>query len=172
MNEILYLSEDFIPQSEVGQISSGIDLIRSLEQHGRLSPGKYDYLLACLKEVGRLDLVTRLTELIYRDLLESLPPGFSGPSQMYAVKICILKSKQRKCVESMEGVQSALSNVHFWKEWCNSTFQGIVSCATPSACMPEGAEFSQVLHLILQSAANNYFNCMDGCCSGFPRRFK
>ena len=161
MNEILFLSEDFIPQSEVGQISSGIDLMRSLEQHGRLSPGKYDYLLACLKEVGRLDLVTRLTELIYRDLLESLPPGFSGPSQMYAVKICILKSKQRKYVESMEGVQSALSNVQFWKEWCNSAFQSIVSCATPGACMPEGVEFPQILHLILESVANISIAWMD-----------
>ena len=31
VDEILYLSEDFIPQSEVGQIFSGLDLMRSLE---------------------------------------------------------------------------------------------------------------------------------------------
>jgi len=59
VNELLFLSEDFIPQSEVEQIFSGVDLMRSLEQHGRLSPAKYDYLLACLKEVGRLDLVIK-----------------------------------------------------------------------------------------------------------------
>ena len=42
--KIVYLTEDFIPQ----QISSGDDLIRYLERHGRLGPTNYTYLLACL----------------------------------------------------------------------------------------------------------------------------
>ena len=60
VDEILYLSEDFIPQSEVKQISSGLDFMRSLERHKRLAPGKYNYLLACLKEIGRIDLAKSL----------------------------------------------------------------------------------------------------------------
>ena len=58
VDEILYLSEDFIAQSEVKQISSGLDLMRSLEHHKRLASGKYKYLLACLKEIGRIDLAS------------------------------------------------------------------------------------------------------------------
>ena len=83
VDEILYLSEDFIPQSEVKQISSGLDLMRSLERHNRVAPGKYSYLLACLKEIGRIDLVKSLTEFIYSCLLESMPASFRAPSQMY-----------------------------------------------------------------------------------------
>ena len=47
--------------------------MRSLERHNRVAPGKYSYLLACLKEIGRIDLVKSLTEFIYRCLLESMP---------------------------------------------------------------------------------------------------
>ena len=166
MNEILFLSEDFIPWSEVRQISSGIDLMRSLEQHGRLSPGKYNYLLACLKEVGRHDLVISLTEFVYSNLLESLPPGFRGPSQMFTIRIRILKSKQRRYVESMQGVEIASSNVHFWEEWCNNAFQSIVSCATLDACKSEGEDFPQIQHLILESTANISVAWM-GAAAGF-----
>lgn len=79
VNEIVYLSEDFIPQSEVKQISSGLDLMRSLERHNRVAPRKYNYLLACLKEIGRIDLVKSLTEFIYSCLLESMPSSFEYP---------------------------------------------------------------------------------------------
>ena len=166
VSEILFLCEDFIPRSEVRQISSGIDLMRSLEQHGRLSPGKYDYLLACMKEVGRHDLVISLTEFVYINLLESLPGGFKGPGQMFAIKIHILKGKQRRYVESMQGIEIASSNFHFWEEWCKNTFQSIVSCATLDACMSEGEDFPQMLHLILESTANISVAWM-GAAAGF-----
>ena len=43
VNGILYLPQEFIPQSEVGQISSGLDLMRRLERHNRLASEKYNY---------------------------------------------------------------------------------------------------------------------------------
>jgi len=162
VNELLFLSEDFIPQSEVEQIFSGVDLMRSLEQHGRLSPAKYDYLLACLKEVGRLDLVINLTEFIFRNLLEFLPCGFRGPNQMYAMKIHALKIKQRRCVESMQSLQIAASSMDFWEEWCNSVLQSIVSWATSTACMSEDVDFPQIL---LESTANISMAWMDAAAS-------
>ena len=122
MNEILYLSEDFIPQSEVGQISSGLDLMRSLERHKRLGPGKYSYLLACLKEIGRIDLIKSLTEFIYSCLLESMPASFRAPSQMYAAKLHVLMNKQSRYVEGMRNLQAAAGNLHFWEEWMSSTY--------------------------------------------------
>jgi len=102
-------------------------------------------MIACLKEVGRLDLVINLTEFIFRNLLEFLPCGFRGPNQVYAMKIHILKIKQRRYVESMQGLQIAVSSMDFWEEWCSSAFQSIVSCATSTACMSEDIDFPQIL---------------------------
>ena len=113
LDEILYLSEDFIPQPEVKHISSGLDLMRSLERHKRLAPGKYSYLLACLKEIGRIDFAKTLTELIYSCLLESMPSSFRAPSQMYAAKLCIFMNKQSRYVEGMRNLQAAADNLHF-----------------------------------------------------------
>ena len=58
-----------------------------MERYNRVAPGKYNYLLACLKEIDRIDLVTSLTEFIYSSLLESMPASFRAPSQMYAAKL-------------------------------------------------------------------------------------
>jgi len=152
---ILYLSEDFIPQSEVGQISSGVDLMRSLERHGRLAPGKYDYLLACLNEVGRLDLAKSLTEFLYSYLLESLPPSFRLCSQVYATKLHILMNKQSRYVESMRNLQTATSNVHFWEEWLSIVFHHLLSCTSEGASrLPLRLGVIELLQLILESLAN------------------
>ena len=128
MDEILYLSEDFIPQSEVKQISSGLDLMRSLERHKRLAPGKYSYLLACLKEIGRIDLAKNLTELIYSCLLESMPSSFRAPNQMYAAKLQILMNQQSRYVEGMRNLQAASSNLHLWEVWMSSTLFQLLRC--------------------------------------------
>ena len=155
VNEILYLSEDFIPQSEVGQISSGLDLMRSLERHNRVAPGKYSYLLACLKEIGRIDLVTTLTEFIYSCLLESMPSTFRAPSQMYAAKLHILMSKQSRYVEGMKTLQAAANNVNFWEEWISSTFHRLLKCSSDSSpILSEKVTIPELVHLILEGVVN------------------
>ena len=152
MDEILYFSEDFIPQSEVGQISSGLDLMRSLERHNRVAPGKYNYLLACLKEIGRIDLVTSLTEFIISCLLESMPSSFRAPSQMYAAKLHILMHKQRRYVEGMRNLQAAAGNLHFWEEWMSNTYRHVHKCASKSVpILPEKVDISGLLHLTIES---------------------
>ena len=155
MDEILYLSEDFIPQSEVGQISSGLDLMRSLERHNRVAPGKYNYLLACLKEIGRIDLVKSLTEFIYSCLLESMPSSFRAPSQMYTAKLHILMHKQSRYVEGMRNLQAASSNLHFWEEWVSNTYRHIHKCASKSVpILPEKVDIPGLLHLTIESLEN------------------
>jgi len=147
---ILYLSEDFIPQSEVGQSSSGVDLMGGLGRHGRLAPGKYYYLLACLKEVGRLDLAKSLTEFLYSYLLESLPPSFRLSSQAYATKLHILMNKQSKYIQSMRNLQTATSNVHFWEEWITGFCCRLMSCTSKGgSTLPLKGDSSELLHLIL-----------------------
>jgi len=150
VDEILYLSEDFIPQSEVEQISSGVDLFRCLERYGRLAPGKYDYLLACLKEVNRLDLAKNLTEFLYRYLLESLPPGFRLYGQAYATKLHSLMNKKSRYVESMRNLQTATSNLHFLEEWVTNVYCHLLSCTSKGgSTLPLRGGSSELLHLIL-----------------------
>ena len=155
VDEILYLSEDFIPQSEVEQISSGLHLMRSLERHKRLAPGKYSYLLACLKEIGRIDLAITLTELIYSCLLESIPSSFRAPSQMYAAKLRVLMNKQSRYVEGMRNLQAAAGNLHFWEEWMSRTYHHIHKCATLSVpILPKKVDIPRLLQLTLESLEN------------------
>ena len=151
VDEILYLSEDFIPQSEVKQISSGLHLMRSLERHKRLAPGKYNYLLVCLKEIGRIDLATTLTEFIYSCLLESIHPSFRAPSQMYAAKLRILMNKQSRYVEAMRNLQAAAGNLHFWEEWISSTFHHLLKCTSDSTpILSEKVDIPGLLHITLE----------------------
>ena len=155
VDEILYLSEDFIPQSEVEQISSGLDLMRSLERHKRLAPGKYNYLLTCLKEIGRIDLARTLTELIYSCLLESIPSSFRAPSQMYATKLRVLMNKQSRYVEGMRNLQAAAGNLHFWEEWMSRTYHHIHKCASGSVpILPKKVNIPGLLQLTLESLEN------------------
>ena len=153
VDDILYLSEDFIPQSEVGQISSGVDLMRSLERHGRLAPGRYDYLLACLKEIGRLDLAKIVTEFLYSYLLESLPQSFRLSRQAYATKLHILMSKQSRYVQSMRNLQTATSDAHFWEEQRSKDVHGLLSCTSKSASSLPW-KVGELLQLILDGLAN------------------
>ena len=155
VDEILYLSEDFIPQSEVKQISSGLDLMRSLEHHKRLAPGKYNYLLACLKEIGRIDLAKSLTEFIYSCLLESMPFSFRAPSQMYAAKLQILMNKQSRYVEGMRNLQAAAGNINFWEKWISSTFHHLLKYTSNSTpILPEKVNIPELLQLILEGVVN------------------
>ena len=158
VNEILYLPQEFIPQSEVGQISSGLDLMRSLERHNRVAPGKYNYLLACLKEIGRIDLVKSLTEFIYSCLLESMPASFGAPNQMYAAKLHILMHKQSRYVEGMRNLQAAAGNLHFWEEWVNNTFHQLLKCTSNSvSTLPGKVDILGSLHVTLEAIGNILF---------------
>ena len=156
VDEILYLSEDFIPQSEVKQISSGLDLMRSLERHKRLAPGKYSYLLACLKEIGRIDLARTLTEFIYSCLLlDTMPSSFRAPSQMYAAKLRILMNKQSRYVEGMRNLQAAADNLHFWEEWMCSIYRHIDKCGSGSVpILLEKVDIPELLHITLEGIKN------------------
>ena len=162
VDEILYLSEDFTPQSEVKQISSGLDLMRCLERHKRLAPGKYSYLLACLKEIGRIDLAKTLTEFIYSCLLESLPSSFRTPSQMYAAKLRILMNKQSRYVEGMRNLQAAAGNLHFWEEWMSITYNHLLKCTSNSTpILAEKVDIPGLLHITLEGVGKIAFPWID-----------
>ena len=116
INELLYLSEDFIPQTEVVSIKSGVDLMRCLEKHGRLGPGNYHYLACCLNEIGRLDLVQRL-EFISSDQQLSL--------QHHCLhwKRKAIEAKQKQFLQVKGEVRELSQNSNFWDMWMGEILQ-------------------------------------------------
>ncbi len=91
--------------------------MRCLERHGRLGPGRYHYLLSCLKEVGRLDLAKRLSESLECPLLY-LPTNFSVASQIHRLKQGTLKRKQMKYTQHMKYMSTLSCDRFFWEsEW-------------------------------------------------------
>ena len=93
VKEIAFLSEDFLPPSEVAGNSSGVDLMRGLEKHGRVGPGNYHYLLSCLEDVGRLDLA----ELLLSESpsqIPYMPQSFTATCQMQQLNMAILGRKR------------------------------------------------------------------------------
>ena len=112
IDELLYLSEDFIPQTESKTIQSGIDFMRCLEKHGRLAPGQYDYLTSCLDEIGRNDLAQKL------DSVSSLVV----PQALYLRHRSILE-KQKQFLQEKRELYQLSRDTRFWDVWTRDTHQ-------------------------------------------------
>ena len=131
VDELLFLSEDFVPQSEREQISSGVDFMRCLIRHGRVEPGNCYYLYFCLNEIGRVDLARSLAEFYTLPPLLFAPPSFSLPSQMICMKVDTMRSKQEKCKQQMSYfVQSEGQCISEWR----GTLQGLMEYVYPLPC--------------------------------------
>ena len=142
---ILFLSEDILTQSEVTQISSGVDLMRCLEQHGKLSPWNLSYLFYCLKEVGREDLASSLTEFHLQPPLQFTPPSFSVPRQLLGMKLRILHSKHSGYAEQMRILSHLTQNTSDLGGSMVSIVQGMIASNYPSTG----------IHKILGDAVSN-----------------
>ena len=131
IENILFLSEDFLTQSEVTQISSGVDLMRCLERHGKLTPWNLSYLFYCLKEVGREDLAASLTAFHLQLPLQFTPPSFSVPRQMLGMKLEILHSKRSGYAEQMRILNHLTQNTDDLAGNMVSVVQGMVATNYP-----------------------------------------
>ena len=123
INELLFLSEDFIPQTEVMGIKCGVDLMRSLEKHGRLGPGQYDYLISCLIEIGRVDLAQKLEP-------EASSFGAEGQLHLPPALHWRHKSIQHKKMQFLKGkgeLHQLLRNTTFWEAWMSDTLRQLSS---------------------------------------------
>ena len=133
VDELLFLSEDFIPQSEREQIrSSGVNLMRWLIRRGRLEPGNCYYLYFCLNEIGRVDLARSLAEFYLMPPLPFTPPSFCLPSQMMGTKLTIIAcNKQAKHKQRMRFfMQSEVQ----WASECRELLQGLMNDVYPLPC--------------------------------------
>ena len=117
INELIYLSEDFIPVTEVGSVKSGVDLMRCLEKHGRLGPGNYHYLACCLGEIGRLDLVQKL------EFCSSGGQQLSPHGHCLHWKKKAIEDKQKQLLQVKGEVQELSQNSNFWDTWMGETLQ-------------------------------------------------
>ena len=120
IDELLYLSEDFIPPAESRAIETGIDLMRSLEKHGRLGPGSYEYLISCLVEVGRNDLVQRLRH----------DPSVRGDGSeteytphLLHWKSRAIQDKQMQFLQKKGELHQLSKDTHFWEGWMSRILQ-------------------------------------------------
>lgn len=118
IDELLYLSEDFIPPAEARTIKTGIGLMRSLEKHGRLRPGFYEYLTSCLVEVGRNDLVQRLQH----DPC-SVANEFEYAPQLFHWKSRAIRDKQMQFLEKKGELHQLSNDTHFWEAWMSDILQ-------------------------------------------------
>lgn len=129
VDEMLYLSEDFLLENERVGITNGIELMRSLERHKRLGPGNASYLLSCLKEIGREDLASILSQsLLMESPLQVDPPSFSLPNQMLQLKLSSVHSKQSKFAQQMKYMSTLTRNRRHWETEWEGLFQGLLHC--------------------------------------------
>ena len=125
VDEMVYLAEDFVPRSEARQISSGVDLMRCLEHHGRLGCGRYHYLLDCLKAIGRLDLATSLTDSIIPVSREFVKPHFGFLDQMYGMKLGVLQSKWKRYTQYLKQMTTLAEDTCFWEQEWRTMFENL-----------------------------------------------
>lgn len=116
INELVYLSEDFIPPTEADSIKTGLDLFRSLERHGKLGPGNYSYLTTCLSMIGRIDLVKTL----HRQTVSVTQ--HHSPTLLHGRQIAI-QDKRQRYLQSIIGLQQLSKDTQFWKTWMSNTLQ-------------------------------------------------
>ena len=145
VDEIVYLSEDYIPPSEAAHISSGVDLMRCLERHSKLGPGDYGYLLSSLREVGREDLITKLSESLSQPPLQFTPPSFRVPNQMLCMKLSVVQSKQMKYAQQMRYMNILTRSKPHWESEWKSLFDGLIFCMEDVHPLPHVFDMHKVL---------------------------
>ena len=150
VDDILYLSEDCTQTA--GSVSSGVDLMRSLERDSKLGPGNYTYLLSCLREIGRIDLQRSLKKSLGMgddDTLPFLPPSFCATNQLFAVKISSLQHKRGLFISSMCCITDLKKNHQGynprWSPVCERKYTCLSSSLTTAQVLPSSSKITKVL---------------------------
>ena len=144
VDKIVYLSEDFVTASEVGRVSSGIDLMRCLERHSRSGPGNCSFLFYCLKEVGRDDLAAKLAEFILQPLVQCVPPSFTTSGQMLALKLNKVYSKQMRYAQQMRYMNSLTRTKSHWESNWSEIFQVVTQSLANLHPLPPVSDVAKV----------------------------
>ena len=132
INELVYLSEDFIPPTEADSIKTGLDLFRSLERHGRLGPGNYSYLTNCLSMIGRIDLVKTL----HRQAVSVTQHHSLQVATLLHGKQRAIQDKRQRYLQSIIDLQQLSKDTQFWKTWMSNTLQMLSTKIDASTISP------------------------------------
>ena len=93
VEKICWLSKDFfhqdIPRTEDHELR-GVELLNAMEDSHLLGPGNYSFLIDCLQQIGRLDLVS----VIEPPTLPYLPPSLSILAQLHQKRMDALRLKK------------------------------------------------------------------------------
>ncbi len=146
VDEMLYLSEDFIPEDERAKITNGVELMRSLERHKRLGPGNTSYLFSCLKEIGREDLASVLSQnQLMTSSLQPVSYTLGMPYQLLQVKLSVVHSKQSKFAQQMRHMNTLTRSKLHWEEEWSGLFQGLMHCMDDVHPLPPPDDVHMVL---------------------------
>ena len=175
VDQIVFLLEDgSVPQSEVEQISSGVGLMRSLEQHGKVAPGRYFYLLSCLRDIGRYDLASLVTQS--EPAASYLPLCFQMPTQLLHLKFQTLQRKQ-ECYLQSKTKLTAASNSKFWQNlWVAESEMYLEITKTTQLQYYDDVSFSEIIRAFLRtipkriSVVSNSYSSK--CLKTFTKEFQ
>lgn len=93
VEQIRWLSKDFLQAKEVPCFEeeiSGIALLHMMEENSLVGPGNYSFLVECLEEIGRPDLIL----LILPPQLPYIPPSLDIPALLNQKRIEAIQVKK------------------------------------------------------------------------------
>ena len=106
VEKICWLSKDFfrqdIPRTKDHE-RRGVDLLNAMEDSNLLGPGNYSFLVDCLQQIGRLDLVS----VIEPPTLPYLPPSLSILAQLHQKRMDTLRLKKTQYSFGMRSLMLA-----------------------------------------------------------------
>ena len=100
VEKICWLSKDFLTGSPRSEEMSSVDLLHAMEDSNLLGPGNYSFLVDCLEQIGRLDLVS----LIQPPKLPYLPPSCTIEAQMLQKRMETLSLKKTQHIFGMRSL--------------------------------------------------------------------
>ena len=89
VEQIRWLSMDFC-QTKAAEVTTGVNLLQAMEDSHLVGPGNYSFLVDCLQEIGRPDLVVR----ILPPALPYLPPTLNIPAMLKGKRMETLRLKK------------------------------------------------------------------------------
>ncbi len=108
VKQIRWLSQDFFQHgNRRSDEMTGLDLLHAMEDNNLLGPGNYSFLVDCLREIGRLDLVS----VMEPPSLPTLHPSFGILAQLCMKRMEVFSLKRTQYVFGMNNLIATIDGV-------------------------------------------------------------
>ena len=172
VEKICWLSKDFLTGSPRSEEMSSVDLLHAMEDSNLLGPGNYSFLVDCLEQIGRLDLVS----LIQPPKLPYLPPSCTIEAQMLQNRMETLSLKK---TQYMFGMRSLVTTRHIASQTtaknASGWFNRICSALSPKIVDEQMSYIIEKLPTTLINMSLHLNSLLDAIeeyhCNGDTQRF-